>query len=110
MGIEEILNSRSKSHGEFCEVAKLHTQLIECFKTYSINSWETDYVEAQMVALDMIFHKLARIGCGNNREIDHWRDIAGYATLVENELEKTWVKDNIEIRQINPNDIKDGFY
>ena len=54
-----------------------------------------------MVALDMIFHKLARIGCGNNREIDHWRDIAGYATLVENELEKTWAEDNIEIEQVN---------
>ena len=101
MEIEQILADRRKSHGEFCEVAKLHTELIECFKTYSINTWETDYVETQMVALDMIFHKLSRIGCGNNREIDHWRDIAGYATLVVKELEKTWAEDNIEIQQIN---------
>ena len=101
MAIEQTLADRRKSHGEFCEVAKLHPQLIECFKTYSINTWETDYVETQMVALDMIFHKLSRIGCGNNREIDHWRDIAGYATLVVKELEKTWVEDNIEIQQIN---------
>lgn len=101
MAIEEILANRRKSHGEFCEVAKLHTQLIECFKTHSTNTWEVDYNEAQMVALDMIFHKLSRIGCGNNREIDHWRDIAGYATLVVKELDKTWAEDNIEIQQIN---------
>ena len=101
MGIEQTLADRSKSHGEFCKVAKLHTELIECFKTHSTNSWEVDYNEAQMVALDMIFHKLSRIGCGNNREIDHWRDIAGYATLVVKELDKTWAEDNIEIQQIN---------
>lgn len=101
MGIEQTLADRRTSHGEFCKVAKLHTELIECFKTHSINSWEVDYNEAQMVALDMIFHKLSRIGCGNNREIDHWRDIAGYATLVVKELDKTWAEDNIEIQQIN---------
>ena len=110
MAIEEILTSRSKYHGDFCKVAKLHTELIECFKTHSTNTWEVDYNEAQMVALDMIFHKLSRIGCGNNREIDHWRDIAGYASLVVKELDKTWAKDNIEIQRINPDDIKDGFY
>ena len=110
MEIENILAGRKKSHGEFCKVAKLHTELIECFKTHSTNTWEVDYNEAQIVALDMIFHKLSRIGCGNNREIDHWMDIAGYASLVGKELDKTWAEDNIEIQRINPNDIKDGFY
>ena len=110
MAIEQTLADRRNSHGEFCKVAKLHTELIESFKTHSTNTWEVDYNEVQMVALDMIFHKLSRIGCGNNREIDHWRDIAGYASLVVKELDKTWAKDNVEIQRINPDDIKDGFY
>jgi hypothetical protein len=30
--------------------------------------------------------KMSRILCGNPNEPDHWRDIAGYATLIENIL------------------------
>jgi hypothetical protein len=37
----------------------------------------------QREALDMILHKIARIVNGNPNETDHWHDIAGYATLVE---------------------------
>ena len=41
----------------------------------------------QQEALEMICHKIARIVAGNPNFVDHWRDIAGYATLVANELE-----------------------
>ena len=88
MNINNTLEERSKTHGDFSRVAKLHIELMECFRTYSTNTWEVDYSEPQMVALDMILHKLARIGSGNPDEIDHWRDIAGYATLVVKELQK----------------------
>lgn len=88
MEIEQTLNERRETHGDFGRVAKLNIELLECFKTHSTNSWEVDYTEEQMVALNMIFHKLSRIGCGNPDEIDHWRDIAGYATLVVKEFEK----------------------
>lgn len=88
MGIEQTLNERRQTHGDFGRVAKLHVELIECFRTHSTNTWEVDYIETQMVALDMILHKIARIGSGKVDEIDHWRDIAGYATLVVKELEK----------------------
>lgn len=87
MNINKTLEDRAKTHGEYTKVAKLNIELLECFKINSANSWEVDYIEAQMVALNMIFHKLSRIGCGNPDEIDHWRDIAGYATLVVKELE-----------------------
>ena len=36
----------------------------------------------------MILHKVARIMAGNPKEADHWRDIAGYATLAVKELER----------------------
>ena len=88
MDINKTLTERKETHGEFNRVSRLHVELLEAFKTFSWNNWEVDYLEPQMVALDMILHKLSRIGCGNPDETDHWRDIAGYATLVVKELEK----------------------
>ena len=41
----------------------------------------------QAEALEMIAHKIARILNGNPNYADHWADIAGYATLVQRELE-----------------------
>ena len=37
-------------------------------------------------ALDMIFHKIARILNGDPNYADSWHDIAGYATLIDKEL------------------------
>ena len=39
-------------------------------------------------ALDMIAHKIARIIAGNPEDIDSWVDIAGYAELVVEELQR----------------------
>lgn len=39
-------------------------------------------------ALEMIAHKIARICNGDPNYADNWVDIAGYATLVANRLEK----------------------
>jgi len=39
-------------------------------------------------ALDVICGKIARIIAGDPYHSDHWRDIAGYATLIQNILEK----------------------
>jgi hypothetical protein len=36
----------------------------------------------------MIFHKIARILNGNPDYVDNWIDIAGYAKLVADDLEK----------------------
>lgn len=41
---------------------------------------------SQQEALDMIFHKIGRILNGDPNYADSWHDIAGYATLVEQEL------------------------
>ena len=42
----------------------------------------------QREALEMIQHKVARILNGDPTYTDNWIDIAGYATLVANRLEK----------------------
>ncbi|TWO22598.1 hypothetical protein YZ82_01400 [Campylobacter hyointestinalis] len=85
--IQEVLAERRKTHGDYPRVALLHFLLQDTFDTASTNEKST-YYPYQIIAINMIFHKLARIGCGNSCEIDHWRDIAGYATLVVKELEK----------------------
>lgn len=47
-----------------------------------------DMTDAQREALFMILHKVARIVNGDFNYDDSWRDIAGYATLVTNLLDK----------------------
>jgi hypothetical protein len=42
--------------------------------------------DIQREALQMIASKIARILSGNHAEIDHWKDIAGYANLAVREI------------------------
>lgn len=39
-------------------------------------------------SLYMILHKVARIACGDPHEVDHWRDIAGYAEATIQRIER----------------------
>lgn len=84
MKTEEILEEREGTHGSF----RLNSECSQTLKS-TLNTWlcaaELDAVQQE--ALDMICLKLSRIVTGNANEIDHWRDIAGYAQLVVNELE-----------------------
>jgi len=75
MSIEDVLDAREKTHGDFREVAKI-SQTIKAF--YARKSMPLH----QREALDMIASKLARIVSGDNNEMDHWIDLSGYATLV----------------------------
>jgi hypothetical protein len=45
------------------------------------------FADDQWEALEMIVHKMGRIVNGNPDEVDHWVDIAGYATLVADRLQ-----------------------
>lgn len=76
--IDDILNERSKTHGDFKEQAAI-AQGIKALVVIN------DPVLRE--AAHMICHKLARIVAGNAREPDHWIDIAGYATLASREIE-----------------------
>ena len=83
-GIQETLNQRAKTHGCFKENGRIMQALkMEMFN--SVN-W-LQLPDEQKEALQMIQHKVGRILSGNNNEPDHWKDIAGYATLVQNILE-----------------------
>lgn len=87
MNIDEILAERGKTHGDFKDHAKTAQQLKFTLREQS-KDWQVDFLHTQQEALEMICHKIARIVAGNPNFVDHWRDIAGYATLVANELEE----------------------
>ena len=71
--LADLLGEREGSHGDFGSNAekaqgiKEHLASIEC--------------EVLHEAADAIAGKLSRIASGSEIEIDHWRDIAGYAML-----------------------------
>jgi hypothetical protein len=83
--VQGTIAIREQSHGDFEVNTALMQQLkLQCRATYS---W-SQLPPYQREAIEMICHKLGRILCGNSNFTDHWHDIAGYATLVENILNK----------------------
>lgn len=80
MEINDILDQRQKTHGNFEKVARLDAELFSTFNTYKYSSLSNE----QYCAIKMILHKIARIGCGDPEFIDHWQDIIGYAQLIIN--------------------------
>lgn len=80
--MENILEERQKTHGEFKDNAGLSQMLKEHLRRGI--SYEA-CTAPQKEALDMICLKLSRI-CSNPNVVDHWDDIAGYATLAAKEL------------------------
>jgi hypothetical protein len=80
--INQTLEERQKTHGDFYTHALLSQALKKAFNHFGKSTLDDD----QQEAIDMILHKIARIGNGNPDTHDHWHDIAGYATLVANRL------------------------
>jgi len=80
-----LLAERGKTHGDYAEQAATACRL-RSIMTNSPNLMQ--YNDVEYDALHMICVKLSRIANGNPHEIDHWKDIAGYATLVVRQLEK----------------------
>lgn len=83
--VQDTLNERGKTHGDFEKQA--HTsQVLKNIISDTLVRNNKPLPDYQREALTMIAHKISRILNGNPAEPDHWRDIAGYATLVENIL------------------------
>jgi SAM-dependent MidA family methyltransferase len=56
--------------------------------TLKSSSFYNDLDYYMIEALEMIATKQGRILAGNALEKEHWRDIAGYAMLVVNEIDR----------------------
>jgi len=80
--LESILEDRGRDYGDFSKQAYI-TQI---YKGIQRENQVTKLNASQQEALDMIFGKICRIVNGNPNKKDSWADIAGYATLVANQL------------------------
>lgn len=81
--IHELLEERSlicNRHGTFADAAATTENIKRAMRNRDKRTDSMNY------ALDQIAGKMGRIDQGDPSYADHWRDIAGYATLVANEL------------------------
>ena len=83
--LNAILEERGSEYGDFTEQAKISQALQEVTRAGRSYVTMDSY---QREALVMILHKISRIVNGNTRNVDSWADIAGYATLVADRLQK----------------------
>ena len=84
--INNTLNERGERYGKFKDVASTTYALQEILRDAKSYKHMSD---DQVIALDMICNKIARIVNGDPSYLDNWHDISGYATLVEQELNVT---------------------
>jgi len=83
---EDILKERGQTYGNYSRQAAITRNLNDVLEEGM--GKHKDLEHDQLDALYMVCVKLARIVNGNPNHIDNWRDIAGYATLVADRLEK----------------------
>lgn len=85
--INKTLTERGERYGAFMGHAEIAQRLKGIVFTYtSVRHKELDHDQAE--ALDMICHKIARILNGDPNYADSWHDIAGYAQLVADRLNR----------------------
>lgn len=81
MAIKDTLAERGKVHGDFTDNAEIS----QAFKDI-VHSHDGKLTPVMREGIDMILGKVGRILSGNPAHKDHWHDIAGYATLVEERI------------------------
>ena len=83
--LDKVLDERGKRYGKFVDVAKATTDIQ--LAVYTSFGEKVELLNPdQMIALDMICHKIARIAVGDANYVDNWVDISGYAQLVADRL------------------------
>lgn len=91
----EVLAERGTRYGQFINQAGI-AQGIHSVINFGISisgkSREKNFHVDELEALNMIVNKIARIVNGDPHYSDSWRDIAGYATLVADRLDKDSTK------------------
>jgi hypothetical protein len=80
---EALITERGRRYGKFKDGAEIMQSLKDVMR--DVDGWN-NLTASQKEALDMIQHKIGRILNGDPTYDDSWKDIAGYATLIVNEL------------------------
>ena len=94
--IQDILTERGQRYGDFTGHAQI-TMALKGVITTALEERDKTLADDQREALDMICHKIGRIINGDPDYADSWVDIAGYAQLVADRLQKprhhpTWTE------------------
>lgn len=79
--IEHTLFDRAKTHGDYDANAQIAEGIKDVFYRFAAEGGAR-LTAAERYTVDMIATKLGRIGAGDPHFADHWRDIAGYATVL----------------------------
>lgn len=106
ISIGKTIEDRGERYGDW----KNHAQISQDIQNAIIKGWfqrcdGKDFSElpAYMTeAITMIANKLGRVINGDPYYDDSWRDIAGYATLVVNELEKENAEKELQTSKEQP--------
>ena len=85
--VEDVLKERGERYGSFARHAII-SQNLKLVVHEEIAKKNKQLDADQYEAIEMIFHKIARIINGDPDYADNWVDIAGYATLVADRLTK----------------------
>jgi len=84
ISVAEILEQRGDRYGEYINVATTSQDIKRIISLGAATTSDNDMRES----LDMIANKIARIVNGDPFYKDSWQDIAGYAQLIVNKLDK----------------------
>jgi len=84
ISVGEILQQRGDRYGEYINVATTSQEIKRIISLGAATTADEDMRES----LDMIANKIARIVNGDPFYKDSWQDIAGYAQLIVNKLDK----------------------
>ena len=79
--MKTLLNERGKTHGDYSAAARTKEGILDLI-TMAPSYPKMD--ATARASIRMIVEKLGRIVHGDHTHIDHWVDIAGYATLAAN--------------------------
>jgi len=88
--VDETLAQRGKHYGDFVKTFDVIQQIKDALKDGV--GWAAMPPERRET-LEMIAVKLGRLVSGDSGHADSWHDIAGYARLVEGDLQKKEVVD-----------------
>lgn len=84
--VDAVVDERALTYGKFENLAEVSQRFKDSLHYFLIT--RNKYLAPdQQEAMELIFHKFARIVNGDPDHIDNWKDIAGYATLVADRLE-----------------------
>lgn len=82
---EKLLAERQNTHGEYVDHARCTQAILRVCQAEK--NWPV-LSDIMKESIHMIAHKLGRIMSGTPDVADHWADIAGYAVLVQQRIEK----------------------